>query len=157
MTRQPCQTLFQNLAIKTIQDQAKTLGLNLIETELPSNCPNKIYLERVGDNPNSQDKPIDHLLFGDWILEDIRQWREAQLGKLGYSCMFPIWRKNLPHLLHVLESASVQIQISHDSPNFQSWVQVGYIYDQQFVDHLPKQINPMGDKGELHIEVKFQQ
>src|SRR5699024_3293797 len=69
---------FQNLSTQTIQRQAKSLGMEVLLIALPPNCPNSLYLERINRALNSQTKPIQHLLFGDWYLQDIRQWREQQ-------------------------------------------------------------------------------
>lgn len=37
---------------------------------------------------------VKSLVFGDLHLEHIKTWREAELGKLGYSLEFPLWHSS---------------------------------------------------------------
>ena len=34
------------------------------------------------------------MIYGDIFLEEIRKYREEQLGKLGLGCVFPIWGRD---------------------------------------------------------------
>ncbi|NIT56931.1 MAG: hypothetical protein GWN00_12055, partial [Aliifodinibius sp.] len=85
----------QNIPLSEIKEQADHLNLDLISVPLPFNCPNNIYLERIENALNKLKEPIDSLIFGDWYLEDIREWREKVFNEMGYSCLFPIWKKDL--------------------------------------------------------------
>jgi len=145
----------QNLPVETIRKQAKALDLDLILVALPENCPNDIYLEKVERALKNQDKAVEHLVFGDWYLRDIREWRENQFRDLGYDCLFPIWKKGLHELLPVLLLKPVEVRISAVSEDFKKYIRVGERYNQRFVQQLPKAIDPMGEKGEFHTEVVF--
>jgi diphthamide synthase (EF-2-diphthine--ammonia ligase) len=96
------------------------------------------------------------LIFGDWHLQDIREWREQVFGEMGYRCLFPIWGKSLHDLLPVLLLKPVQIKISAVKEEFQQYIKVGETYDQAFVRTLPTEIDPMGENGEFHTEVMFE-
>lgn len=147
----------QNIPLSKIKEQADHLGLDLISVGLPSNCPNDIYLERIESALNELDDPIENLIFGDWYLEDIRQWRENVFREMGYSCLFPIWQKDLNDLLPILLLKPIEIKISAVKEDFESLLKVGESYDQKLVMQLRRlsEIDPMGENGEFHTKVTF--
>jgi len=148
----------QNIPLKDIKTQANHLGLELITVPLPPDCPNDIYLKRLEETFENVDESIDHLIFGDWYLEDIRKWREKVFGDMGYDCLFPIWKKSIHDLLPVLLFKPVEIKISAVKEEFQSLIRVGETFDQSLItqlQHLPEDIDPMGEKGEFHTQVIF--
>jgi len=148
----------QHIKLQDIKKQAASLGLRLISVPLPPNCPNDIYLERVKEALEDSEETIDHLIFGDWYLEDIREWREQVWGDMGYSCVFPIWKKSIHDLLPVLLFKPITVKISAVKEEFQSLIRVGETFDQAFVSqlqHMPDDIDPMGEKGEFHTIVVF--
>lgn len=148
----------QNVRLEHIKKQAADLGLEITTVPLPPECPNDIYLERVEKALQDIDEPIDHLIFGDWYLQDIREWREKVFNRMGYDCLFPIWKKSIHDLLPVLLFEPVEIEISAVKEEFQDLIRVGETFDQSLVtqlQHLPDDIDPMGEKGEFHTKVIF--
>ncbi|HET6528823.1 MAG TPA: hypothetical protein VFG39_08755 [Balneolaceae bacterium] len=148
----------QQIKLKDIKKQAIDLGLELITVPLPSDCLNEVYLGRLGEILGGLNEPVEHLIFGDLYLEDIRQWREKVFGEIGYSCIFPIWKKSIHDLLPVLLLKPVEVKISAVKEEFQPLIRVGEAYDQKFVtqlQHLPQDIDPMGENGEFHTQVIF--
>ncbi|MGD8749740.1 MAG: hypothetical protein PVI44_14855 [Balneolaceae bacterium] len=149
----------QCIKMEEIKKQAASLGLELISVPLPPACPNELYLKRIKNALAKTGKAIDHLIFGDWHLEDIRSWREKVFGEMGFECVFPIWRKDIQELLPALLFNPITVKISAVKEEFQSLVRVGETYDQALVSqllHLPEDIDPMGEKGEFHTRVIFQ-
>ncbi|WP_445664621.1 Dph6-related ATP pyrophosphatase [Fodinibius sp. AD559] len=147
----------QNIPLSDIEEQTDHLGLDLISVGLPSNCPNETYLERIENALNELEQPIENLIFGDWYLEDIRQWREEAFGEMGYSCIFPIWKKDLNDLLPILLLKPIEIKISAVKEDFQSLLKKGESFDQKLVMQLQRlnEIDPMGENGEFHTKVIF--
>lgn len=145
----------QNIPVTKIKKQAKTLNLNLNLIPLPENCPNHIYLNQINKALANESEPIEHLIFGDWHLQDIRTWREKQFKTLGYKCLFPLWQKNSHELLPMLFLKSVEVRISAVAEEHKKFIKVGEIYDYRFVRQLPPEIDPLGEYGEFHTEVIF--
>lgn len=148
----------QNIALSNIQKQADNLGLELITVPLPAKCPNPIYINKVGEALGGLNTNIDHLVFGDWHLEDIRKWREQIFGEIGYDCLFPIWEKGINELLPVLFFNPIDIEISAVAEEFQQYIRIGEAYNQPFVvqlQHLNKDIDPLGENGEFHTKLIF--
>lgn len=148
----------QNIPLEDIKKQAAHLKLELVTVPLPPDCPNDTYLERLAETFENIDESIDHLIFGDWYLQDIRTWREKVFGNMGYDCLFPIWEKSIHDLLPVLLFKPIKIEISAVKEGFQSLIRVGETFDQSLItqlQHLPEDIDPMGEKGEFHTRVIF--
>lgn len=145
----------QKLSLATIKDQARSLELDLITIPLPIDCPNNTYLEKIETTLGKEQEEIRYLIFGDWHLEDIRSWREEVFGAMGYKCLFPIWQKNLNELLPTLLFKPVEIRISAISEEYQQYIKVGELYNQQLIRQLPETIDPMGENGEFHTKVVF--
>lgn len=148
----------QRIELSDIKKQAIDLELELTTVPLPAECSNDVYLNQVKKALNNLDEPIEYLIFGDLRLEDIRQWREKAFGEMGYSCAFPIWKKSVHDLLPILLLKPVEVKISAVKEEFQSLIRVGEAFDQKFVmqlQHLPEDIDPMGENGEFHTQVIF--
>lgn len=147
----------QNIRMKDIKKQAAYLELDLITVPLPPECRNDIYLDRVRKTLKKEDRSVEHLIFGDWYLEDIRQWREKVFGEMGYNCLFPIWEKSIHELLPVLLLQPVEVKISAVKEEYQSILRVGEKYNQGLITQLSHldDIDPMGENGEFHTRVIF--
>lgn len=151
----------QDIPMNRIREQARQLSHELLEVPLPPECPNAIYLEKVGEVlENFSDRTgedVEDLIFGDWKLEDVRQWREEQFGAMGFRCRFPIWEAELNELMATLTLHPVEVRISAVREEFRSLLRVGELYDQNLAVQLVHldEIDPMGENGEFHTEVIF--
>jgi diphthamide synthase (EF-2-diphthine--ammonia ligase) len=148
----------QNIPIEEIKEQARMLGLELIDVPLPSDCPNDKYLKNIEQALQKLDYKINQLIFGDWHLSDIREWREQQFSQMGFDCHFPIWETELDQLLPILTLQPVEVTISAVRDDLQHLIRVGETYDQSFVMQLkyqPDDIDPMGENGEFHTKLTF--
>lgn len=151
----------QQIPMDRIREQARQLGLELLEVPLPPECPNGIYLEKVSEAlerfSERTGEEVEELIFGDWKLEDVRNWREEQFGAMGYRCRFPIWKAELNELLTTLALHPVEVRISAVREEFRSLLRVGERYDQKLVAQLARldEIDPMGENGEFHTEITF--
>jgi diphthamide synthase (EF-2-diphthine--ammonia ligase) len=148
----------QQIEMSHIHKQAEDLGLPLITIPLPTDCPNDIYLKEIEQKLSGQNESIRYLIFGDWHLQDIRQWREEVFKNMGYKCLFPIWKKSIHDLLPVLQFQPVKVEINAVQEKYKHLIRVGETYNQSFVvqlRHLPEEIDPMGENGEFHTKVIF--
>lgn len=146
----------QKIALDDIKKQAGNLDLDLILVPLPEDCPNNVYLKNVGEALKDCEEEIENLVFGDWKLQDIREWREQEFGTMGYHCLFPIWEKSIHELLPILTLKPVEVTISAVKNEYQKYIRVGEPYNLRFVQQLPDEIDPMGENGEFHTKVTIQ-
>lgn len=145
----------QNIELDAIREQAKELKMDLITVPLPVNPPNEVYLDKVKEALSSCEETVQRLVFGDWHLQDIREWREAVFGKMGYDCLFPIWEKELDTLLAELLLKPVEIRISAVKEKYKKIIRLGELYNGRFIRQLPDEIDPMGENGEFHTRLHF--
>ncbi|TYP94833.1 MJ0570-related uncharacterized domain-containing protein [Fodinibius salinus] len=149
----------QQIRLSHIKKQADHLGVDLITVALPPKCSNDIYLSRLQEEFNTLESEIRNLVFGDWYLQDIRDWREEVFGQMGLNCQFPIWKEDIHELLPILFLNPIKIEISAVRENLRHLISVGEIYNQGFItqlQHLSENIDPMGENGEFHTKVIFQ-
>src|SRR5438034_8801956 len=69
---------------RLVEAQADRLGLPLHVVEIPSPCPNDVYELRMSEAvAAARSDGIDHFMFGDLFLEDVRAYRERNLAESG--------------------------------------------------------------------------
>jgi uncharacterized protein (TIGR00290 family) len=149
----------QDIPISDIKTQAEQLGFKLYLVPLPAEASNEVYLDAIKNKLKKvevKNEEVEHLVFGDWKLKDIREWREEQFSRMGHQCLFPIWKKSLHDLLAVLILKPVEVTISSVQQKWNDSIHVGEAYNQRFVQQLPPEIDPMGEHGEFHTKVTIQ-
>ena len=96
---------------------------------------------------------VQHVIFGDLFLADLRTWREEQLKAVGMQGVFPIWRMNTRDVSRDFINAGfkavlVCIDLEKLAPEF-----AGRSFDQSLLDDLPPGVDPCGENGEFHTFV----
>lgn len=145
----------QEIPIRTIKRQAERLNLSLYTVPLPPKSPNEIYLNRTDEALNQTRENVKRLIFGDWNMPDIQNWRKENFNNLGYECYFPLEEKGADELLAELDKQPVEVRISAVQKKFQPRIKRGELYDVNFIKQLPENVDPLGEKGEFHTEVIF--
>jgi uncharacterized protein (TIGR00290 family) len=137
-----------------LDEQAEAIGIPLEKVYLPSGnsggCTNDIY-EAIMERAMTvyQDRGIQTVAFGDLFLQDLREWREANLAKAGMRGIFPIWKRDTTEFAHDVISMGYKAYLScvegRVGPGF-----AGRAYDEKLLSQLPAGIDPCGEHGEFH-------
>ncbi|MEM0134109.1 MAG: hypothetical protein QXU18_02625, partial [Thermoplasmatales archaeon] len=78
-----------------LEKQAEELQLPLTKVEIPSPCSNQQYEQIMGEvMERIKLMGVNHIVFGDIFLEDIRKYREEKLAPTGITPIFPLWGRN---------------------------------------------------------------
>lgn len=134
-------------------NQVDSIGLPFQKILLPSlqDSNMNVYNELMAKH-NEQLKASDftHSAFGDIFLEDLREYREKELNKIGIEVVFPLWKKDTKALMEEFialgfQSVVVCIDGSKLDPSF-----LGRTLDEKFVADLPEGVDPCGENGEFH-------
>ncbi|MFC0340714.1 Dph6-related ATP pyrophosphatase [Paracoccus niistensis] len=134
--------------------QARALGLPLIEVDLPASCSNADYEARIGAaSLRLKEQGIRDWIFGDLFLEDIRQYREANLAAQGLSGHFPLWGADTRLLAQEMLDLGLDARIATLDPRLLPGELCGSRYDRAFLDQLPPGVDPCGERGEFHTVV----
>jgi len=137
-----------------LEAQADRLGLPLQVVEIPSSCPNDVYETRMAAAiAAAQDAGIDHIVFGDLFLEDVRAYRERNLEPTGITPMFPLWGRRTDRLARDMLGAGIRAVLTCVDPAVLPAEFAGRPFDETLLAALPAGVDPGGDEGELHTLV----
>ncbi|MEO6820691.1 MAG: ATP-binding protein, partial [Ginsengibacter sp.] len=89
-------------------------------------------------------------IFGDIFLEDLKQFREAQLAKQNIQSIFPLWKRDSKELIHEFISLGFKAIIICVNTKFLDKNFCGRIIDESFINDLPKDADACGENGEYH-------
>lgn len=137
-----------------LKTQAKSLNLPLEKIYITKNCSNEEYdqqMEKVLKKYLSSG--YKSMIFGDIFLQDIREYREKNLSKVGMKAVFPLWNKSTAELSRtfILNKFKSIITCIDNTVLDESFV--GRIYDESFINDLPPLVDPCGENGEFHTFV----
>lgn len=137
-----------------LQEQVESLNLPVEKVEISKNATNEEYQSRMEEALlKYKNRGISSVVFGDLFLEDIKEYREKLLGKIGMECLFPIWGRDTVKLAQeFVDMGFKAITVCVDS-NVLSKEFAGRDFDEQFLNDLPAGIDPCGENGEFHTFV----
>jgi uncharacterized protein (TIGR00290 family) len=134
--------------------QAQAAGLPLVEVEIPANCSNDVYEQRVGQA--LAEAPLagtDTIAFGDLFLADIREYREERLRRVGKNAVFPLWGRDTGALAREFIAAGFEAVIVCVDPRRLDRSFAGRRFDAELLADLPPDVDPCGENGEFHTFV----
>jgi uncharacterized protein (TIGR00290 family) len=138
-----------------LRAQARAAGLPLWEIPLPWPCSNAEYEERMLRwCICARQAGITAVAFGDLFLEDVRAYREQRLAQVGLRPLFPLWGRpqDTAALAETMLAAGLQAAVICIDPRRldppQRWI--GRWYTRQFLQDLPSEVDPCGERGEFH-------
>lgn len=137
--------------IELLQQQAASLRLPIQLIPIPYPCSNSQY-ESIMNKFIEKTKAdgIECFAFGDLYLEDVRKYREDSLSGTGITPVFPLWGKNTKSLSREMIDGGLKAKISCIDPKQLSPDFAGHEYDKSFLERIPDNIDPCGEKGEFH-------
>ena len=136
-----------------LERQAESLGIPLRLGFIPASATNEIYEKSMAEVLTQlKEEGIDTIAFGDIFLEDIRQYRENMLRKLGMKAIFPLWKEDTETLAEEFIGLGFRaVVVSSFYPRL-----LGMEFDREFLKELKEigeDIDPCGEKGEFHTFV----
>jgi uncharacterized protein (TIGR00290 family) len=137
-----------------VEAQADRLGLPIHVIEIPEHCSNDTYEEKMTEALDSAvGDGVEHFIFGDLFLVDVRHYREVQLEGTGVSPLFPLWGIPTDQLAKSLIDEGVRAVITCVDPTQLSPTFIGRTFDVELLKELPASVDPCGERGEFHTFV----
>jgi len=134
-----------------LERQAESISLPLRKVYIPANCTNEIYADIMEKEMNLlKAENIYTIAFGDIFLQDVRDYRENNLRKVGMKAVFPLWSKNSQELVGYFIKLGFKAVVTTVDPRKLNPGFCGRIIDRQFIKDLPENIDPAGENGEFH-------
>jgi uncharacterized protein (TIGR00290 family) len=134
-----------------LERQAEALGIPLEKVYIPKDASNREYEARMqAVLERRRREGVISVAFGDIFLEDLKQYREKNLGQLGMRGVFPIWKRNSAELARsFVELGFKAVVVCVDSRHLDESF-AGKMLDSQFLQRLPAGVDPCGENGEFH-------
>jgi len=134
--------------------QAEAIGVPLVEVEIPQECTNDVYEQRMAQAFGSEPlASVEAVAFGDLFLEDVRAYREDRLAAAGRQGCFPIWHRDTAGLAREFIEAGFEAIIVCVDPSKLDSRFAGRRFDRRLLGELPAGVDPCGENGEFHTFV----
>lgn len=134
-----------------LEAQAESLGVALIRVNIPADCSNAIYDERMRlAMAECMAQGIDHIAFGDIFLEDVRKYREERLAQVAMQGVFPLWGLDSGHLARDFVRLGFRAVVACVNLRVLDSSFAGRELDERFFADLPPGVDPCGENGEFH-------
>ncbi|MDA6070791.1 diphthine--ammonia ligase [Flavobacterium sp. AC] len=137
--------------IELLEAQAKSIGLPLKILQIPEMPTMEVYENVLTETLiELKNQGITHSIFGDIFLEDLRKYREDQLGKISFEGVFPLWKIPTKDLIQEFISLGFKTIVVCVNEQYLDKSFAGRIIDQEFINDLPKNVDVCGENGEFH-------
>jgi uncharacterized protein (TIGR00290 family) len=149
-------TEFQRVAMhgtrrSVLEAQAAAAELPLWIAPLPWPCSNEIYEQRMTEIcDRAIAERIDAIAFGDLFLADIRAYRETQLKPTGLEPLFPLWEIPTDTLARDMIAGGLRAKLACVDEKQLPASFAGRDFDTSFLQELPPETDPCGERGEFH-------
>ena len=135
-------------------EQANSLKLPIQCIELPEDIGMADYERLMNEQLSSaKNKDIKHHVFGDIFLEDLKEYREHQFAKLGCSLSFPLWKQSTTKLAKEFIDLGFKAIVVSVNGQLLPKEFAGRLFDINFLNDLPENVDPCGENGEFHTFV----
>ncbi|UCH90123.1 MAG: ATP-binding protein, partial [Thermoplasmata archaeon] len=134
-----------------LDSQAEVLGYPLEIVYIPQKSGNEEYEQRMGEKLQKyKDQGVEEVVFGDIFLEDVREYREKNLARIGMRGIFPLWGRDTKELASNFVKLGFKAIVTCVDSKALDRSFVGRIIDEQFLSDLPEGVDHCGENGEFH-------
>ncbi|MAC96152.1 MAG: ATP-binding protein [Flavobacteriales bacterium] len=136
---------------EVLKRQAAAIGLPLEIAYLSKDDSHKAYNQLMREKMTKLvGEGFQFAAYGDILLEDLRAYREKQLSEVGMKAHFPLWQKNTRELLLDFIDKGFKAIVVAASGNYFDNSVLGKEMNRDFLNELPKEVDPCGENGEFH-------
>jgi uncharacterized protein (TIGR00290 family) len=136
-----------------LQTQAASLGLPLHEVMLGAISSNEEYEAVFAEGLHrleSMYPQVRAMAFGDLFLEDVRNYREQLLERLGWRGVYPLWGEATSALARRFVDRGYVATLTCVDTSLLDGEFAGRRFDDTLLDELPAGVDPCGENGEFH-------
>lgn len=143
----------QGVRRDVVQAQADAAGLPLLQALIPQQCDNSLYEATFADAlaRAAQRWPgLATIAFGDLLLADVRDWRQALCARLGWQALFPLFGADTATIAREMIAGGLRAQLCCVDTQLLDRRFAGRGFDAGLLDELPGPVDPCGENGEFH-------
>jgi len=151
-----CNEHFQRVSMHGVRldlldAQAEAIGLPLEKIFVGERSSNEEYEAKMSACLLAHKKRgVSGCAFGDIFLEDLRQWREANLARVGLRGIFPLWRIDTREIMLQFLTLGFGTVICCANDAYLGEDAVGRTLTADFIASLPAEVDVCGENGEFH-------
>ncbi len=129
--------------------QAESIGIPLYPVFLPKNL--QIYEQRMKDAANHfKVQGVEHFIFGDIYLSNVRKYREDRLHPLGIEVVEPLWNQNSNEVMQDFIASGIKTKIIVTDASKLGEAFIGQDISSALIDLMPAEVDVCGENGEYH-------
>jgi uncharacterized protein (TIGR00290 family) len=151
-----CNEHFQRVSmhgvrLELLDRQAEAIGLPLEKIFVSQRSSNAEYQQKMSACLRAhQARGVTACAFGDIFLEDLKQWRDGNLAKVGMHGIYPIWKVDSRELLREFFALKFGTVICCANDAYLDESAVGRNLDEEFIRARPVNVDPCGENGEFY-------
>jgi len=141
--------------MELLEQQAAAIGIRLHKVYLhQANCSLEYY-EAVMKKAMLEYKEENVLTvaFGDIFLQDLREYRQRNLAKVGMKAIFPIWGRDTTEIIQTFIALGFKAYLTCVDSGKLDEAFAGRPMDADLIRDLPAGVDPCGENGEYHSYV----
>ena len=139
---------------KLLEKQSQSIGIPVHIISLPKDVSNDEYEEIMRNEMiKFKSQQVRNVVFGDVFLEDIREYRESNLSKIGMNAIFPLWGIHSKVVARKFIDLGFRAIITCVDSTVLDCPFVGQFFDDEFLSSIPSNVDPCGENGEFHTFV----
>ena len=134
-----------------LEQQADSLQLPLEQVWVPQRVSNEEYewkMRQASEKYLAQG--VRRVAFGDIFLEEVREYREKNLAKVGMAAVFPLWGRDTQELVRSFLGLGFKAVVTCVDSTALEKEFAGREIDEAFLRELPAAVDPCGENGEYH-------
>ncbi|WP_165603734.1 ATP-binding protein [Planctopirus hydrillae] len=137
--------------LSLIQAQARSMSIPVDLIPLPDQSSNIEYETRLAKYFSElKSLGVNHVVFGDLFVEEIRAYREGLCARQGMTSLFPLWKLPPEDVVPLLIAAGYRSIVCSVLAPCLNAENLGCELDHQFLESLPAGVDPAGENGEYH-------
>jgi len=133
-----------------LEKQAESIGIPLLKVTVSEGTNQEYERQMEAILTKAKSEGIQHVIFGDIFLDDLRVYREMNLAKIGMQGVFPLWKMDTVMLIRDFVNMQFKTVLSCTNDAYLGKEWVGREIDETFIDQLPMNVDPCGENGEYH-------
>lgn len=133
-----------------LEQQASSVGIPLLKVKVSEGTNSEYERQMEATLLKARSEGIQHVIFGDIFLEDLRVYREQNMAKINMNCVFPLWKLDTKWLIRDFINKEFKTITCCINDGYLDETWVGKEIDSDFVTQLPANVDYCGENGEFH-------
>ena len=141
-----------SIPLHLIEKQAASIGIPLYPVFIdksPNDYENKMLLAVN----HFKAKGVNHFIYGDLYLDEIRNYRESKLNPQGIDVVEPIWGQTPKKTIQAFLNSGIKAKIVTTQADKLDESYIGKEINQELIENLPNGVDVCGENGEFHTFV----